>query len=336
MRRVVAWCISFSWNCRKKEKRSGVLECDEIKSAERSIILLVQKEEFTDEIKILEGNKELQRTSKLVALNPFLDNNGVIRVGGRLENLNIPEEIKHPAVLPGSHQAVKSIIRHLHKKNGHVGVEHVLSLLRMEYWVTGARPAIKAVLRQCFFCRIRRSLRQFPLMANLPQGRGAIEQPPFSHTGVDLFGPIYVKQGRKRLKRWVVLFTCLTVRCVHLEVVENTDTDAFINSIRRFVNRRGSPAVMYSDQGSNFKGAAAELKEFVSKLRNDTKPAYYASTLKIKWQFNPPAAPYMGGVWERIVRSVKEVMTGLMKHQVLTDQQLLTLLTEVKGIIADH
>ena len=90
--------------------------------------------------------------------------------------------------------------------------------------------------------------------------------------------------------------------------------------MRRFVNRRRSPAVMYSDQASNFKGAAAELNEFVSKLITDTKHADYASTLKIRWQFNPPAAPHIRGVWERLVRSVKEVMTGLIKHQVLTDQ----------------
>ena len=335
MKRIFAWCLRFTWNCRskKEDRKTGVLTFEEIKAAEHRVIKKVQQAEFSDEMKILKGGKELPNKSKLVALYPFLDDQGILRVGGRLKNVNISDEARHPAVLPGSHHVTRLIISDIHRRNGHVGVEHVLSLLRTECWVTGARTAIKTVLRHCFLCKIRRSVRQFPLMADLPKGRGAMEQPPFSNTGVDLFGPIYVKEGRKRIKRWVVLFTCLTVRCVHLEVVENADTDAYINAMRRFVNRRGCPSVMYSDQGSNFRGAAAELKEFVSKLSENNKIEDFASTFKIKWQFNPPGAPHMGGVWERLVRSVKEVMTGLMRNYVLTDPQLLTLLTEVESII---
>ena len=160
----------------------------------------------------------------------------------------------------------------------------MLSLLREEYWVTGARPAIKTVIRHCFFCNARRAIRHFPLMANLPPGRAAFDEPPFSNCGVDLFGPIFIKDGRKRLKRWGVLFTCLTVRSIHLEIVESSDTDAFINSIRRFVNRRGCPSIMYSDQGSNFRGATSELMEFISRLQEDTKVKDFATTMKITWQ----------------------------------------------------
>ena len=97
-------------------------------------------------------------------------------------------------------------------------------------------------------------------MAHLPKGRMVFNEPPFTNCGVHLFGPLFIKQGRKRLKRWGVLFTCLTVRCVHLEVVDDIDTDLFINTLRRFVNRRGYPKVFYSDCGTNFKGATNELK----------------------------------------------------------------------------
>ena len=117
--------------------------------------------------------------------------------------------------------------------------------------------------------QIRRAKRHLPKMADLPEGRGAIGEAPFSHCGVDLIGPVIVKEGRKRLKRWIVLFTCLTVRCVHLEVVETAETDSYINSMRRFTNRRGCPHTMYSDNGSNFRGATAELREFISNLDQD-------------------------------------------------------------------
>ena len=261
-----------------------------------------------------------------------MDSSGMLRVGGRLKNVGISPEMKHPPILPRNHSVTTSLLQWIHRKNGHVGPEHVLSKLREKYWVIAARVAINQVVHKCFFCRVRRAKRMFPFMADLPHCRAAINEPPFCQCGVDLFGPVIIKQGRKRIKRWVVLFTCLTVRCIHLEVVEDCETDAFINSVRRFVNRRGCPTVIYSDNGSNFKGACTELKEFVRKMDHE-KIADFATSLTINWVFNPPSAPHMGGAWERLVRSVKEVMYGLVKNHILTDPQLLTLLTEAESII---
>ena len=154
----------------------------------------------------------------------------------------------------------------------------------------------------------------FPYMADLPECRSAFLQPPFANCGVDGCGPFYIKQGRKRLKRWVILFTCLTVRCVHLEVVDSQDTDDFINAFRRFTNRRGSPVNVYSDCGSNFKGAVNELEDLFENLDKDAVKSFAASK-GIAWNFNPPSAPHMGGVWERLIRSVKEVMAGLLHEK---------------------
>ena len=129
-----------------------------------------------------------------------------------------------------------------------------------------------------------------------------------------------------------MLFTCLTVRCIHLEVVESPDADSFINSLRRFVNRRGCPKTCYSDCGTNFKGATTELKEVIAVLNKSEKEINeFANRKNIKWNFNPPSTPHMGGAWERLVKSVKEVMTAITKDTVLTDPQLLTLLTNRSG-----
>ena len=200
-----------------------------------------------------------------------MDEKGALRVGGRLENAKIEEEAKHQLILPKDHLVTKLIINHVHRENGHVGPEHVLCILRKNYWIVSGRTTIKSELRKCYFCKIRRARKSYPFMASLPPGRVAYTQPPFSNCGVDLFGPILVKQGRKRLKRWVVLFTCLTVRCLHLEVVESIDTDCFTNTLRRFVNRRGCPKIIYSDCGTNFKGATNELKELMDMFSNVTK-----------------------------------------------------------------
>ena len=334
LKRVIAWINRFLSNCRQKkqDKEMDCLTVDELKGAENVIIKDVQATLFGQEINDLSKGKSLPESNKLSSLFPFVDSDGVMRVDGRLANLNIPYVMKHPPILDRSHHATKLLIEWTHRRNGHVGTDHVLSLLREAYWILSGRLAVNQVVHRCFLCRVKRARQKFPYMANLPQCRAAIDEPPFSHTGVDLFGPVRIKQGRKRLKRWVCLFTCLTVRCIHLEVVEDCETDSFINAARRFVNRRGCPSHMYSDNGTNFKGATSELKEFVLKL-DQNEISDFASTHQIKWTFNPPKAPLMGGAWERLVRSVKEVMYGLLKNHTLTDSQLYTLLTDAEFIV---
>ena len=307
---------------------------DETNDAESVIFRDLQKSAFQDELQAINEVKKVHPTSQLVKLSPYVDELGVLRVGGRLKNLPISRDMKHPTILPGTHQVTKVLIEHYHRKNGHVGSEHVYSLIRERFWIISARNAIRQVCHNCFFCKVRRAKEQFPYMADLPLFRAAIEEPAFNHCGVDIIGPTLVKQGRKQLKRWIVLFTCLTVRCIHLDVVDTCETDSFINALRRFTNRRGCPSVMYSDNGTNFRGATSELKEFVLKLEKDAeKITNFATEKKIKWTFNPPSAPHMGGAWERLVRSSKEVMYGLVKDHVLTDPQLYTVLTEVEMIV---
>ena len=141
-----------------------------------------------------------------------------------MKRIAIPVEAKHPIILPRQHRATKLLIEWIHRRSGHVGAEHTFSLSREKYWIMSGRVLVNQVVMQCFFCRVRRAKQQFPYMADLPVCRAAVDQPPFYHCGVDLFGPITVKQLRRRLKRWVVLFTCLTIRCVHMEIVEDCTT----------------------------------------------------------------------------------------------------------------
>ena len=331
LKRTIAWCTRFISNIRQKDKQTGQITCNEMENSKKILVRNIQQEIFNEEIQAL-TNKSHIRNSGLKELTPFIDDENILRVGGRLRRFNASREAKYNMILPKDHKVTDLIITHFHTKNGHAGVEHTLAELRQEYWVVHGRSAVKKVIRKCFFCNVRRAKHMYPFMADLPVGRLAMDKPPFAHSGVDLFGPMYIKQGRKRLKRWVVLFTCLTVRCVHLEVVENADTDAFINALRRFVNRRGCPDVLHSDNGSNFVGASNELKEFRKEIDNK-KVEDYCTNVKIKWEFNPPLAPHMGGVWERMVRSTKEVLSGLMADKVVTDPQLYTLLTEVESIL---
>ena len=148
-----------------------------------------------------------------------------------------------------------------HKLMGHVGTEHVLSQLRKTYWIVKGRAAVKGVIGNCFACKRRRARCMEQVMASLPQGRIPPDDPPFSYVGVDFFGPINVRQRRCQVKRYGCLFTCLTVRAVHIEIADSLDTDSFLNALRRFISRRGYPKVIQSDNGTNFCAGERELRE---------------------------------------------------------------------------
>ena len=121
----------------------------------------------------------------------------------------------------------------------------------------------------------------YPKMANLPKIRTPIKSPPFYHTGVDYFRPIIVKILRSRTKRWACIFTCLSTRAVHLELVESLSTDAFLNSMERFIGRRGTPESIVSDCGTNFKGATKEMMTMMSELKDSSKLKEYMTRKSI-------------------------------------------------------
>ena len=165
-------------------------------------------------------------------------------------------------------------------------------------------------------------------MAPLPPARLAAFVRPFSYVGVGYFGTLLVKLGRSNAKRWIALFTCLTVRAIHLEVAFNLSTDSCISCVRRFVCRRGSPIEFISDNGTNFRGADRILRNQI----NSGLTATFTNSCT-KWSFNPPGAPHMGGAWERLVRSVKSGMEGAYSEGKLDDEGLQTLILEIESIV---
>ena len=168
-------------------------------------------------------------------------------------------------------------------------------------------------------------------MADLPAARLRLQKPPYWSTGVDCFGPYAVKIGRRQEKRWGVIFKCLTTRCVHLDLLCSMDTDSFLLALRRFVARRGKPFEILCDRGTNFQGADKELKRAFEALEPALKEQLAEQNISFK--FNPPLAPHFGGVWEREIKSVKAALQVVLKDRVLPEEVLLTVLTEVEGIL---
>ena len=316
-----------------------------MKEAEKEIIKHTQRISFPEVIQALQRIGSLQHSRQATSelknlkmaghirkLHPLLDEMGILRVGGRLENALIDYDAKHPIILPYRDHVTDLIISQHHQKTGHLGQEYVLSSLRHQYWVIKGRSAVRRVISGCFLCKKLGAVRGEQLMGDLPKERLMSEEPPFTHVGVDYFGPLYVRQGRSNVKRYGCLFTCLAVTAVHIEVVHSLDTDGFINALRRFVSLRGCPTTIFSDNGTNFRAGEKELRESLSEW-NQTTIYDFLRQKKIIWKFNPPGASHMGGAWERIIRSIRKILKALLGQQLVTDEMLQTLMAEVAGIL---
>ena len=203
-------------------------------------------------------------------------------------------------------------------------------------WITNMNSLVRSVIDKCVLCKKLRGCCGNQLMSDLPADR-VKPSPPFCYVGIDLFGPFLVKERRSELKRYGVMFTCLLCRGVHLECVNSLTTDSFILALRRFLSRRGKVREIRSDNGTSFVGAKRELQAAFKSMNHDKISNFLRDqgTDWVKWKFNPPYASHFGGVWERQIKSAREILNGiLISHgQSLNDDSLKTLFCEVECIV---
>ncbi|XP_075990323.1 uncharacterized protein LOC142985973 [Anticarsia gemmatalis] len=228
-------------------------------------------------------------------------------------------------VLDGNHPTVKLWVNSVHRQLHHAGVEATVNEYRQQYWVIRIRPVTRAILKRCLFYRMKTQVPPHPRTGDMPACRLAHHRRPFTYTGVDYFGPLSIAVGRTRQKRYVAIFTCLTTRAVHLEIAGSLTTDSAIMALQRIIARRGCPTEIWSDNGTNLKGADKELRQAI-----DAGTAREVSKRTISWRYIPPGAPFMGGAWERLVRSVKVALTVTLHERNPTEEVLSTLLSEAE------
>ena len=169
-------------------------------------------------------------------------------------------------------------------------------------------------------CRKGRAQTIAPVMADLPEER-LDASTAFTNVGIDYFGPFIVKIGLRNEKRWCCLFTCLTMRAVHIEVLPKLDTDSCLNAIMWFISRKGKPNTIINNNGTNFVGAEKKFSEYDAAWNKEGIKKHLIQR-GIRWKFNPPAAPHFGGVWERLVRSCKKAMYAVLGNRAVTEHVL--------------
>ena len=225
-------------------------------------------ESFPQQVAALKSKQHVSSKSRLVSLSPFLDEQGIVRAGGRIERADIPFCSRHPILLSPDHEFTSIIIMNCHERLKNEGVDHVRNELRQQYWILRCRATVRKILHQCSYCPRRKAKPVPHMMESLPSDLLQVA-PAFSKVGVDFFGPLRVKHLRKQEKRYGCLFTCLVTRAVHLEFAFSLSTDSFIMCLRRFIARRGKPTVIYSDNETNFVGANRELRKCIDDWNQD-------------------------------------------------------------------
>ncbi|KRZ81245.1 hypothetical protein T08_16342, partial [Trichinella sp. T8] len=195
--RITAYCQRFVRNCRLPAvpRQGGALTVAELRKAEGTWVRMAQSEAFSSELQALSRKGRVVATSRLSRLDPFLDEEGFLRVGGRLENAELPPHMKHPVILPGDHALTMGLIRRCHARQMHAGTTHTLAILRQQYWVLKGRTQVKKVIRHCFACRRAMARPIQPRMAALPSSR-VVEAAAFAHTGMDFAGPLLIRVGK--------------------------------------------------------------------------------------------------------------------------------------------
>ncbi|UYV63815.1 hypothetical protein LAZ67_2005744 [Cordylochernes scorpioides] len=313
--RVTAWMNRFLTNARGTigQRVKGDLTVNEIKRAELMLVRVIQRESFT-------GPED----KRLKDFKLCCDSLGLLRVKTKISRRQDLEGFRMPLLLPSDHDLVYLLIRWKHETWGHVGLQTLMNLLREDYWILKFRRTVRRVIHQCVKCRRFMAKSGSVESVELPENR-VRDASIFEVVGIDLTGPLVL---RNRRKVWIVIFTCAVYRAVHLELVTSLSTENFLQAFRRFVARRGRPYVVYSDNGTNFRGASRALGNL------DNAVVQSESTKQnINWKFIPPSAPWWGGWWERLIGLLKQLLRKILGQARLEFEKLYTIICDTESLM---
>ena len=229
IRNFIVYCMRF------KTKQRGTLKADKIHQAEQILFSFVQAESFPNVSKSIADSKETSKTLNIAKLSFFVEGDGTIRVKGRLKQSNLAYNTKHPILLKAKYPELQLLLERAHRDNLQEGADYARNTLQQEYWIIGIRNALRKIKSRCIKCRHRNANPIHPPMADLPRERVDEHVFPFTHTGVDYFGPIEVEFLQRTLNRWCCLFNCLTTRAVHIEVAQSLNTESCLAAVTRFI-----------------------------------------------------------------------------------------------------
>ncbi|CAN2391081.1 RNA-mediated [Pristimantis euphronides] len=209
----------------------------DLEFSKNHVILTVQREAYFEEIQYLTTNTPIPENSMLKRLDPFIDDSGLLQVGGQLKESKLEFIEKFPLIFPGRCHVAYLIMQHYHSLVKHQGRLFTEGAIRYAcLWIVGVKKLISSTIFKCIVCRRLCGSTQTQKMADLPADRFSTD-PPFTSIGLDIFGPWSViarhtRGGQAKSKCWAVLFTCMSIRAIHIEVIKSLDTSSYINALR--------------------------------------------------------------------------------------------------------
>ena len=329
---VTAYVLRFICNTRKLQpKLSGPLSSSELATAHRHLVKAVQGSVYHQEVTYL-LKKQTTCPPLVRQLRLFLDDSQLIRCGGRIHNAPTTELSKFPYLMPPNCRFSELLVIDTHQKLHHGGVGITVTAVRQTYWIPSIRQYVRKLLRRCVVCnKLMGKPYRAPDPPPLPKVR-VTESPPFTVTGVDFTGALYVKAEEEEKKVYICLFTCAATRAVHLEVVGDLTVETFLLAFRRFASRKSLPRRMISDNASTYLAAAEDLQKLFES--EALKGALEAQ--KVTWDFIPKRAPWYGGFWERMIGLTKQAMKKTLGRAFVTLKQLETITVEIEAMLNDR
>ena len=330
LHRVFATLLAYSKWRKLKFTRSSLLR--------RSLEILVTQAQTEDPVlqtTINEVHNE-EQLSQLKSYSPFISETGVLRSNSRLARIeHLSYDIRFPIILSTRSYLTKLLVLSYHQKYGHsVSIENVKHKLREGFIILGLTQFLQKLTKTCMFCK---KLKNKPLtqrMADLPAYRFSMPLRAFSKVGIDFAGPLHIKQlgrGKPRLKSYILVFSCLQTRAIHLEATESQDTDSVLNAFSRFTSIRGMPLEVLSDNWKAFVTEDKELQSWVRYLDDDL--IIKSELANVIWHFTPPYGPHHGGTYEIMVKASKRALDTLCKRADLTMDEFRTVLSRVCALL---
>ncbi|XP_015118378.1 uncharacterized protein LOC107042025 [Diachasma alloeum] len=315
----------------------SILMTRELNDARLFWVKITQHQYFVSELRVLLRNQQLPRNHQLAKLTPTLDEEGIMRLGGRLKNSELHPEQIHPIILPRQSRFTTLVIAEAHQKTLHGGTQLTLAYTQQRYWILGGRGTVRAYILRCAICARHRARQAQQQMGQLPATRVSPAR-AFLHTGVDYAGPFAILKWRPTNAQpgsvHIAVFVCFTTSAVHLQLVNRQTTEAFLGAYKRFTGRRGIPAVMYSDNATTFVGAADQLERLYHQASKENQRVQAAlATNGTQWSFSPPRAPHFGGKWEAAVKSTKHHLKRVLGTTTLTFEELNTVLVQIEACL---
>lgn len=299
--RVTAYILQFKYLLQRSQTKQSrqvppvVLKNrftgEDTNTAEVLWIRSIQAKLFSVELTYLSSKSNQIPPARVSQFGLFLDDLSLLRCKGRINSSQLTTTSKNPILLPAKHPWVGLLIRHVHQEIKHSGTADTLSTIRERYWILKGRQTVKKIIRSCITCNKLEGLPYSSVIPpDLPHVRSS-DDPPFSHTGIDFAGPLFVKSENKSDKAYVCLFTCASTRAIHLELTSDLSVSSFLLLFRRFVSRRGLPVTLISDNAKTFRAATKE----VSKIAGSTEVIDYLRNRRVTWKFIVERVPWWGG-----------------------------------------